>query len=73
MLLIFLVNMLGLFLYRKKSITTTGTFQKTGCKPNRIWVDKSSQFYNKLLKSWLKNNNIEIYSTHNEGKTAAAE
>ena len=25
------------------------------------------------MKSWLQNNNIEIYSTHNEGKSAVAE
>ena len=24
------------------------------------------------MKSWLQNNNIEIYSTHNEGKSAVA-
>ena len=34
----------------KKGITVTNTFQKilnvSGCKPNKIWVDKSSEFYN---------------------------
>ena len=23
-------------------------------KPNEIWVDKGSEFYNKSMKSWLK-------------------
>ena len=23
-------------------------------KPNKIWVDKSSEFYNRLMKSWLE-------------------
>ena len=25
------------------------------------------------MKSWLQDNNIEIYSTHNEGKSVVAE
>ena len=35
-------------------------------KPNKIWVDKASEFYNKSIKSWFQYNDIEIYSTHNE-------
>ena len=38
-----------------------------------MWVDKDSEFYNKSMKSWLEKNDIEIYSTHNEGKSVAAE
>ena len=33
---------------------------------NKIWVDKGSEFHS--MKSWLEKNDIEIYSTHNEGK-----
>ena len=33
-------------------------------KPNKIWVDKVSEFYNKSVKSFPQNNGIEIYSTH---------
>ena len=36
-------------------------------------VDKNSEFYRRSLKSWLEKNAIEIYSTHNEGKSIAAE
>ena len=32
-------------------------------KPNKIWVDQGGEFYNKSFKSFLKINNIEIYST----------
>ena len=42
-------------------------------KPNKIWVDKGSEFYNSSLKKWLKDNDIEMYSTHNEGKSVVAE
>ena len=42
-------------------------------KPNEIWVDKGSEFYNNSFKKWLNNNDIEMYSTHNEGKSVAAE
>ena len=37
-------------------------------KPNKIWVDKGSEFCYRSMKSFLQNNDIEIYSTHNEGK-----
>ena len=36
-------------------------------------VDQGSEFYNTHLKKWLKDNNIEMYSTHNEGKSVVAE
>ena len=42
-------------------------------KPNKIWVDKGSEFYNAYFKKWLRDNDIVIYSTHNEGKSLVAE
>ena len=42
-------------------------------KPNKIWVDKGSEVYNRSMKPWLKDNDIEMYSTHNEGKSLVAE
>ena len=42
-------------------------------KPNEIWVDKGSEFYNRSMKSFLQNNDIEIYSSHNERKSVIAE
>ena len=42
-------------------------------KPNKIWVDKRSEFYNNSFKKWLKDNDIEMYSIHNEGKSVVAE
>ena len=42
-------------------------------KPNKIWVDHGSEFYNNKLKSFLKENDIEMYSTFNEGKSVVAE
>ena len=42
----------------KKGITTTNAFQKildeSNRKPNKIWLDKGSEFYNRSMKSWLK-------------------
>ena len=41
----------------KKGITITNDFQKTldesNRKPNKIWVDIGSRFYNRSMKSWL--------------------
>ena len=62
---------------REKGITITNAFQtildESNRKPNKIWVDKGSELYNKAMKSWLQDNGIEMYSTHNEGKSTAAE
>ena len=42
-------------------------------KPNKIWVDKGSEFYNSSFKKWLKGNDIEMHSTNNGGKSVIAE
>ena len=42
-------------------------------KANKIWVDQGSEFYNQSFKDFLKINNIEMYSTFNEGKFVVAE
>ena len=61
----------------KKGFTITNAFQKllNKCnrKQNRIWVDKASEFYNRSMKSWLEKNALEMYLTHNEGKSIIAE
>ena len=38
-----------------------------------IWVDKGSEFYDQSMKSWLQDNDIEMYSIYNEGKSVVAE
>ena len=47
--------------------------KKSNRKPNKIWVDKETEFYNSFFKKWLKDNDIEMYSTNNEGKSVIAE
>ena len=42
-------------------------------KPNKIWLDKGSKFYNRSMKSWLEKNATEIYSTLKEGQFVVAE
>ena len=46
-------------------------FQKveSGCKPNKIWLDKGSESYNKSVKWWLKYSGIETYSKHSKEKS----
>ena len=44
-----------------------------GRKPNKIWTDQGSEFYNNAFTDFLKINNIRMYSTYNEGKSAVAE
>ena len=61
----------------KKGISIANAFQsilkKSNRKPNKIWVDKGSEFYNRSMKSWLEKKDMEMYSTHNEGKSVVAE
>ena len=69
----------------KKDISIVSTFQKTlnnskrskaedkGRKPNKIWVEKESEFYSNSFKKWLKDNAIVMHSTNNEGKSVLAE
>ena len=61
----------------KKGISIVKAFQsilkQSNRKPNKIWVDKGSEFYNAYFKKWLRNNDIVMYPTHNEGKSVVAE
>ena len=61
----------------KKGISIVNAFQsildKSGRKPNKIWVDQGSEFYNHNFKKWLANNDISMYSTYNEEKSVVAE
>ena len=70
---------------KKKCVTTVDAFQKIlndsnrseakskGRKANKIWVDNRSEFYNNSFKNWLKDNDIEVYSIYNKGKSVVAE
>ena len=61
----------------KKGISIVHAFQKilkeSDRSPNKISVDKGSEFYNNSFKKWLKDNDIEMYSIHNKGKSVVAE
>ena len=60
----------------KKGTSIVNAFQKIISKerkPNKIWVDQGSEFDNQSFKDFLKINNIEMYSTYNEGKSVVAE
>ena len=61
----------------KKVISIVKAFQsilkQSNRKPNKIWVDKGSEFYNAYFKKWLRDNDIVMYSTYNEGKSVVAE
>ena len=61
----------------KKGISIVKAFQiilkQSNRKPNKIWVDKGSEFYYTSFKKWLQDNDIVMYSTHNEGKSVVPE
>ena len=61
----------------KNGISIVNAFNKiikqSNRKPNKIWVDQGSEFYNRAFKKWLSDNDIIMYSTFNEGKSVVAE
>ena len=49
------------------------TLDESNRKSNKIRIDKGSEFYNRSMKPFLQNNDTEMYSTQNEGKSVIAE
>ena len=45
---------------------------ESNSKPNKTWVVKRNEFYNRSMISWLQNDDVEMHSTHNEGKSVVA-
>ena len=49
----------------EKGVSIVNTFQKilkeSNRKPNKIWVDKGSEFYNSSFRKWLKDNDIKMF------------
>ena len=61
----------------KKGISIVNAFNKiikqSNRKPNKICVDQGGEFYNNVFEKGLSDNDINMYSTYNEGKSVAAE
>ena len=61
----------------KKRISIINAFDKiikqSNRKPNKIWVGQGGEFYNNVFEKWLSDNDINMYSTYNEGKSVVAE
>ena len=50
-------------------VAFTKIFTSSGRKPDKLWVDKGTEFYNKRVKSF----GVELYSTENEEKSCVVE
>ena len=54
----------------KKGVTISNAFQSIldipKRKPDKVWTDQGSEFYNNVFKKCLKDNDIIVYSTNNE-------
>lgn len=48
-------------------------FKDSGRKFKKLWVDKGTEYYNKIFLKFLKDNNCELYSTESELKCSVAE
>ena len=59
----------------KKGVSIVNAFHKTlkqsNRKPNKIWVD--NEFYKNSFRKWLQDNDVVMYSAHNEGKSVVVE
>lgn len=63
-------------LKNKTGINIVDSFKKiitNKNKPNKLWVDQGSEFYNKDFKKYLKDNNIDMYSSFGDHKSAVIE
>ena len=58
-----------------KSTTTAikSNIEKAKRKPDKIWSDRGKEFYNKTFLDFLKQNEIQIYSTHSDLKAVFVE
>ena len=61
----------------KKGISIVNSFNKiikqSNRKLNKIWVDQGGEFYNNVFEKLLSDNDINMYSMYNEGKSVVAE
>ena len=61
----------------KKSKTVLNAFTEikieSNHEPDKLWVDRGKECYKKLMQKWLDNNDILMYSTHNEYKSVISE
>ena len=61
----------------KKGISVVNAFNKiikqSNRKPNKIWGNQGSEFYNRVFKKWLSDNDIIMYSTYNKSKSVIVE
>ena len=58
-----------------KSTTTAikNLIEKEKRKPHKIWSDRGKEFYNTTFSHYLKEQNIQIYSTHSDLKAVFVE
>ena len=48
-------------------------FKTSNRIPKKLWTDEGKEFYNKQMKTFLKQHNIILYSASNEGKAVVVE
>ena len=62
-----------LFKGQKSNTIINALLGKANHKSNKTLADKGSEVYIRSMKSWVEDNDTEMYSTHNERKYALAE
>ena len=57
----------------KSGVSVTNAFKTLPNVPERLWVDRGKEFYNKTFLSYLKQNGTKIYSTNSDLKAVFVE
>ena len=50
-----------------------GIVNESKRKSKKLWVGQGREFYNKLMRKWLDNNDVLIYSIYTEDMSVVAE
>ena len=76
--MIIILNILGAIPIKNKQGSTVlqdfeGVNQNGERKPGKIWSDRGKDIYNKIFLNFLKENQIQIYSTYSDLKAVFVE
>ena len=58
---------------KSTTVALKGLIEKEKRKPHKIWSDRGKEFYNTTFLHYLKEQNIQIYSTHSDLKAVFVE
>ena len=52
---------------------TSKVLNEPGCKSSKIWLERGREFYNRSMKSWLRDDGLEFHWKHSKEKSIVVE